>query len=58
MVIVTHNMQQAQRVSDYCAFFLAEENRPGRVVEANSTQTIFGSPSDQRTYDYVNGHFG
>jgi len=58
VVIVTHNMQQAQRVSDYCAFFLAEENKPGRVVEAGRTEMIFGEPSDQRTSDYVNGHFG
>jgi len=58
VVIVTHNMQQAQRVSDYCAFFLAEENRPGRVIEAGLTQTIFGGPTDQRTFDYVNGQFG
>jgi phosphate transport system ATP-binding protein len=58
VVIVTHNMQQAQRVSDYCAFFLAEENQPGRVVESGDTETIFCNPSDQRTFDYVNGHFG
>ncbi len=58
VVIVTHNMQQAQRVSDYCAFFLAEENQPGRVIEAGRTSTIFGSPTDQRTFDYVNGQFG
>ena len=58
VVIVTHNMQQAQRVSDYCAFFLAEENQPGRVIEAGRTTTIFGSPTDQRTFDYVNGQFG
>ena len=58
VVIVTHNMQQAQRVSDYCAFFLAEENQPGRVVEFADTETMFGHPSDQRTFDYVNGHFG
>ena len=44
VVIVTHNMQQAQRVSDYCAFFLAEENQPGRVVESRTTETIFGQP--------------
>jgi phosphate transport system ATP-binding protein len=58
VVIVTHNMQQAQRVSDYCAFFLAEENKPGRIVEANNTIQIFNEPSDQRTMDYVNGNFG
>jgi phosphate transport system ATP-binding protein len=58
VVIVTHNMQQAQRVSDRCAFFLAEENRPGRVIESGPTVTIFESPTDQRTFDYVNGQFG
>jgi len=58
VVIVTHNMQQAQRVSDYCAFFLAEENQPGRVIEAGRTELIFGEPTDQRTFDYVNGQFG
>ena len=58
VVIVTHNMQQAQRVSDHCAFFLAAENEPGRVIEHGPTSTIFGSPSDERTEDYVNGRFG
>ncbi len=58
VVIVTHNMQQAQRVSDYCAFFLAEENKPGRVIEAGRTTTIFEAPTDARTEDYVNGQFG
>jgi phosphate transport system ATP-binding protein len=58
IVIVTHNMQQAQRVSNSCAFFLAEENRPGRVIESGPTAMIFGEPTDQRTSDYVNGQFG
>ncbi|MFE0026269.1 phosphate ABC transporter ATP-binding protein [Amycolatopsis sp. NPDC059021] len=58
VVIVTHNMQQAQRVSDHCAFFLAEENEPGRVIEHGPTERIFGSPEDERTHDYVNGRFG
>jgi len=58
VVIVTHNMQQAQRVSDTCAFFLAAENQPGRVIEWGPTDTIFTEPSDQRTADYVNGQFG
>ena len=49
VVIVTHNMQQAQRVSDYCAFFLAEENEPGRVVESGTTEMMFAEPTDQRT---------
>jgi len=58
VVIVTHNMQQAQRVSDTCAFFLAAENQPGRVVESGPTPRIFSDPTDQRTADYVNGQFG
>ena len=58
VVIVTHNMQQAIRVSDHCAFFLAEENEPGRIVEAGPTEQIFGAPKDPRTDDYVNGRFG
>ena len=58
VVIVTHNMQQAQRVSDECAFFLAEENQPGHIVEAGSTLTLFSNPTDPRTNDYVNGRFG
>jgi phosphate transport system ATP-binding protein len=58
IVIVTHNMQQANRVSDYCAFFLAAENRPGGVVEHGPTTKIFSSPEDPRTLDYVEGRFG
>ena len=58
VVIVTHNMQQAARVSNYCAFFLAAENTPGHIVEAGPTRQIFESPRDRRTEDYVNGRFG
>jgi phosphate transport system ATP-binding protein len=58
IVIVTHNMQQAARVSGQCAFFLAEQGRPGVIVEAGPTARIFGSPSDPRTADYVHGRFG
>jgi phosphate transport system ATP-binding protein len=58
IVIVTHNMQQAQRVSHETAFFLADENTPGGVVEFGSTEQVFGQPIDARTNDYVNGHFG
>jgi len=58
VVIVTHNMQQAQRVSHTCAFFLAAENRPGHIVEAGPTGVIFGDPKDPRTADYVHGRFG
>ena len=58
IVIVTHNMQQAARVSDQCAFFLAAQGTPGVIVEHGDTETIFSSPQDQRTHDYVNGRFG
>jgi phosphate transport system ATP-binding protein len=58
VVIVTHNMQQAQRVSDHCAFFLAAENEPGRLIEQGTTAKMFESPEDPRTNDYVNGRFG
>jgi phosphate transport system ATP-binding protein len=58
IVIVTHNMQQAQRVSDQTAFFLADDNNPGGVVEFGATEDVFNKPIDPRTNDYVNGHFG
>jgi len=58
IVIVTHNMQQAQRVSDQCAFFLAEAGTPGQIVEHGPTDVMFESPRDSRTFDYVNGRFG
>jgi phosphate transport system ATP-binding protein len=58
IVIVTHNMQQAARVSQRCAFFLAEQGMPGSIVEQGTTQHMFGAPVDPRTADYVNGRFG
>ena len=58
VVIVTHNMQQAQRVSDRCAFFLAAEGQPGHIVEHGLTSDVFERPRDERTADYVNGRFG
>jgi phosphate transport system ATP-binding protein len=58
IVIVTHNMQQAARVSDQCAFFLASQGQPGVIVEHGATEAMFQSPQDSRTYDYVNGRFG
>ncbi|MFD8597825.1 phosphate ABC transporter ATP-binding protein [Kitasatospora sp. NPDC059646] len=58
IVIVTHNMQQAQRVSQSCAFFLATHDTPGRIVEAGPTARLFTDPADPRTADYVNGRFG
>ncbi|MDH6112053.1 phosphate transport system ATP-binding protein [Kitasatospora sp. MAP12-15] len=58
IVIVTHNMQQAQRVSQSCAFFLASHDTPGQIVEAGPTDRLFTDPVDPRTADYVNGRFG
>jgi phosphate transport system ATP-binding protein len=58
IVIVTHNMQQAARVSHGCAFFLAEQGTPGVIVEHGPTEEMFNNPQDPRTSDYVNGRFG
>ncbi len=58
IVIVTHNMQQAARVSQRCAFFLASHGTPGVVVEQGPTDLMFEQPADPRTADYVNGRFG
>jgi phosphate transport system ATP-binding protein len=63
IVIVTHNMQQAARVSDRTAFFTAEVNpagdqRTGVLIEYNDTQKIFSNPGDVRTENYVTGRFG
>lgn len=58
IVIVTHNMQQAARVSDQCAFFLAEAGTPGVIIEQGDTSKIFQNPDDPRTQDYVTGRFG
>jgi phosphate transport system ATP-binding protein len=63
IVIVTHNMQQAARVSDKTAFFTVEldedqKNRTGRVVEFDDTEKIFTNPSDPRTEAYVTGKVG
>ena len=57
IVIVTHNMQQAARVSDYTAFFLSDGG-PGEMVELGPTSEIFSRPKDQRTENYVTGRFG
>ena len=57
IVIVTHNMQQAARVSDYTGFFLSDGG-PGRLIEVGSTSDIFSSPKEKRTEDYVSGRFG
>ena len=58
IVIVTHNMQQAQRISNNCAFFLAEQGTPGYIVEHGPTEAMFEAPQDPRTADYVHGRFG
>ena len=57
IVIVTHNMQQAARVSDYTAFFLSDGG-PGEMIESAPTSKIFSSPVDERTENYVTGRFG
>jgi phosphate transport system ATP-binding protein len=58
IVIVTHNMQQAARVSDYTAFMLSGEERVGELVEFGQTKKLFTNPSDKRTEDYITGRFG
>ncbi|CAM3875002.1 phosphate ABC transporter ATP-binding protein [Nocardioides marinus] len=58
IVIVTHNMQQAARVSSQCAFFLAAHGTPGVIVEHGDTRAMFENPRDERTSDYVHGRFG
>jgi phosphate transport system ATP-binding protein len=58
IVIVTHNMQQATRVSDYTAFFNADESRIGRLVEFGPTKQIFSNANQPETRDYVAGRFG
>ena len=59
IVIVTHNMQQAARASDYTAYFLMDrEDRAGTMVEYGVTNEIFTNPQDQRTEDYITGRFG
>jgi phosphate transport system ATP-binding protein len=57
IIIVTHNMQQAARVSDYTAFFLSDGG-PGQMIEASPTNEIFSRPRDKRTENYVTGRFG
>jgi phosphate transport system ATP-binding protein len=58
IIIVTHNMQQAARVSDTTAFFMMEPDRAGSLVEYGSTSEIFTNPKDKRTEDYITGRFG
>jgi len=58
IAIVTHNMQQAGRISDYTAFFMVDENRSGFLVEMGETEQIFFNPKDKRTEAYISGRFG
>ena len=58
VVIVTHNMQQAARISDDCAFLLMGEDRAGELIEFDTTEKIFNNPDDSRTLDYTLGRFG
>lgn len=58
IIIVTHNMQQAARVSDFTAMMMIDEVKSGRLIEYNQTNTIFTRPQDKRTEDYVTGRFG
>ena len=58
IIIVTHNMQQAFRVSDDCAFLLMGDDRAGELIEFGPTTKIFNDPDDERTLDYIQGRFG
>ncbi len=58
IVIVTHNMQQAARVADYTAFMMMRPDRAGELVEFGDTDTLFTTPRDRRTEDYITGRFG
>jgi phosphate transport system ATP-binding protein len=58
IVIVTHNMQQAARVSDYTAFMLTDEHTSGQLIEYGPTEELFTRPRDKRTEDYITGRFG
>ena len=59
IVIVTHNMQQAARVSDQTAFFnLEATGKPGKLVEVDDTEKIFSNPAQRATEDYISGRFG
>jgi phosphate transport system ATP-binding protein len=58
IIIVTHNMQQAARISDVTAFMLMGQGRAGELVEINTTRELFNRPKDRRTEDYITGRFG
>jgi phosphate transport system ATP-binding protein len=58
IVIVTHNMQQAARVSDFTAVMMMREDRSGELIEFDNTRQIFTQPKEKRTEDYITGRFG
>ena len=58
IIIVTHNMQQAARVSDYTAFFMVDDNRTGHLMEFGPTRELFTKPKNKQTEDYITGRFG
>ena len=58
IIIVTHNMQQAARVSNFTAFLMADDERTGHVVEYGESRQIFTNPQDERTEAYITGRFG
>jgi phosphate transport system ATP-binding protein len=58
IVIVTHNMEQALRVSDYSAFMMIGDDKTGKLVEYRPTDEMFANPKDKRTEDYITGRFG
>ena len=58
IIIVTHNMQQAARISDVTAFMMMGAGRAGELVEMNATRDLFNRPQDRRTEDYITGRFG
>ena len=58
IIVVTHNMQQAARISDYTAFFSVDDRRTGNLIEFDDTERIFTNPSQKRTEDYITGRFG
>jgi phosphate transport system ATP-binding protein len=59
IIIVTHNMQQAARASDYTAYFLMDrDDRAGTLIEYGVTDELFTNPKDKRTEDYITGRFG
>ena len=58
IVIVTHNMQQAARVSDFTAFLMGDERRVAELIEFNETRQMFTNPTDERTEAYITGRFG